>query len=105
MHPGETQSNHHLTSPRLRASTPPRPNCSPARLLACSPHRIAIIAIVECALIITLIWANLARFEQGPILIQLSATHGIHLMDALIGAAILLTPLLALTLPTSKPKT
>ena len=71
------------------------------------PTRLAIIATVECALIAALIWANLARAEQGPILIQLTTSHGIHLTDALLGALILLTPAIALTLPTtpSKPKT
>ena len=70
------------------------------------PTRLAIIATVECALIAALIWANLARAEQGPILIQLTASHGIHLTDALIGALILLIPLLALAIPQgSKPKT
>ena len=70
------------------------------------PARLAIIATVECALIAALIWANLARYDQGPILIQLTASHGIHLTDALIGALILLTPILAITIPQgSKPKT
>jgi len=70
------------------------------------PTRLAIIATVECALIAALIWANLARYEQGPILIQLTASHGIHLTDALIGALILLTPIFALAIPQgSKPKT
>ena len=70
------------------------------------PARLAIIATVECALVTALIWANLARSEQGPILIQLTASHGIHLADALIGGLILLIPILAMAIPQgSKPKT
>ena len=75
------------------------------------PARLAIIATVECALIAALIWANLARYDQGPILVQLTESHGIHLTDALIGALILLTPILAMRNPPGfktqnlKPKT
>ena len=70
------------------------------------PARLAIIAAVECALVTALIWANLARSEQGPVLIQFTASHGIHLTDALIGGLILLIPILAMAIPQgSKPKT
>ena len=51
---------------------------------------IGLVGVYETVVVALGIWLNETRYQEGPIVLRLTADHSLHLMDlAVIGAALL----------------